>query len=90
MEGSNNFIISNGGGTQTFHLRAINEADKQRWIKALELSKARSMRAMAAGVEEEEPEDDGFDSSDNDPPQEISKQVRHGSLTTSVLLLYMI
>ncbi len=72
VEGSNNFIISNGGGTQTFHLRAINESDKQRWLQALDLSKARSMRAVAVG--EAEADEDGFDSSDNDPPQEISKQ----------------
>ena len=82
MEGSNNFIISNGGGTQTFHLRAVNEADKQRWIRALELSKAQSMQAMAAGGAgaEDSAEEDGFDSSDNDPPQEISKQVRETHL----------
>ncbi len=82
MEGGNNFIISNGGGTQTFHLRAVNESDKQRWIKALELSKARSMRNVAAAGETEG-DDDGFESSDNDNPQEISKQ----ELTTTVKTL---
>lgn len=39
-EDSCNFLISNGG-TQTFHLRATNEVERQKWVTALELAKAR-------------------------------------------------
>ena len=34
----NNFVVSNGTN-QTFHLRAANEPEKQRWMNALELAK---------------------------------------------------
>jgi len=27
-----NFVVSNGGGTQTFHLRASNEVERQKWV----------------------------------------------------------
>ena len=40
-EDSCNFIVSNGGGTQTFHLRASTEVERQRWVTALELAKAK-------------------------------------------------
>ena len=33
------FVVSNGTSNQTFHLRASNEIDKQKWINALELAK---------------------------------------------------
>jgi hypothetical protein len=34
----NNFVVSNGTN-QTFHLRASNEQEKQKWINALEITK---------------------------------------------------
>ena len=37
----NYFFFSNGGGTQTFHLRAANEVERQKWVTALELAKAK-------------------------------------------------
>lgn len=36
------FLITNGG-TQTFHIKAGNEVERQNWVTALELSKAKSM-----------------------------------------------
>uniref|UniRef100_H2ZFT6 PH domain-containing protein n=1 Tax=Ciona savignyi TaxID=51511 RepID=H2ZFT6_CIOSA len=42
-EDSCNFMISNGG-TQTFHLKASSEVERQRWITALELAKAKATR----------------------------------------------
>jgi len=55
-EDSCNFIISNvsNGGTQTFHLKTPNEIERQRWITALELAKAKAIRALDS-------EEDGFD-----------------------------
>jgi len=50
------FVISNGG-TQTFHIRAANEVERQRWVTALELAKAKAIRAM----ESEDEEDVEFD-----------------------------
>lgn len=45
---SSNFVISNGG-TQTFHLKASNEIERQRWVTALELAKARAIRMTESG-----------------------------------------
>lgn len=47
------FVISNGG-TQTFHIKAANEVERQSWVTALELAKAKAIRAMESEEEEEE------------------------------------
>lgn len=36
------FVITNGG-TQTFHIKAANEVERQSWVTALELAKAKAM-----------------------------------------------
>ncbi|XP_074547010.1 oxysterol-binding protein 1-like isoform X2 [Halichoeres trimaculatus] len=41
VEDSCNFVISNGGA-QTYHLKANSEIERQRWITALELAKAKA------------------------------------------------
>merc|ERR1719369_142023 len=64
-EDSCNFIVSNGGGTQTFHLRASSEVERQKWVTALELAKAKAIQMM-----ESDEEDEG----DQEFPVEISKQ----------------
>uniref|UniRef100_A0A0A9W5Q0 Oxysterol-binding protein 1 n=1 Tax=Lygus hesperus TaxID=30085 RepID=A0A0A9W5Q0_LYGHE len=55
-EESCNFVISNGG-TQTFHIRAANEVERQRWVTALELAKDRAIRAIESEEDEEDYED---------------------------------
>ena len=35
-----NFIVANGGNTQTFHLRASGVVERQKWITALEMAKS--------------------------------------------------
>ncbi|XP_045136046.1 oxysterol-binding protein 1-like isoform X2 [Portunus trituberculatus] len=47
-EDSCNFVISNGG-TQTFHLKASSEVERQKWVTALELAKAKAIRQMESG-----------------------------------------
>lgn len=47
-EDSCTFVISNGG-TQTFHIKAANEIERQKWVTALELAKAKAIRAMESG-----------------------------------------
>ncbi|XP_055374867.1 oxysterol-binding protein 1 isoform X2 [Condylostylus longicornis] len=47
------FVISNGG-TQTFHIKAANERERQSWVTALELAKAKAIRLMESEEEEEE------------------------------------
>ncbi|CAJ1052551.1 oxysterol-binding protein 1-like isoform X4 [Xyrichtys novacula] len=42
VEDSCNFVISNGGA-QTYHLKANSEIERQRWITALELAKAKAV-----------------------------------------------
>ena len=71
-----NFIVSNGGGTQTFHLRASSEVERQRWVTALELAKAQAQRSMdgnsGGGSSEDESElQAGFD---GEMGAEITKQ----------------
>ncbi|XP_045903086.1 oxysterol-binding protein 1-like isoform X2 [Micropterus dolomieu] len=41
-----NFVISNGGA-QTYHLKANSEVERQRWITALELAKAKAVHMQA-------------------------------------------
>ena len=45
-------IVSNGGGTQTFHLRASSEVERQRWVTALELAKAKAIQRMESEDDE--------------------------------------
>ncbi|XP_069047555.1 oxysterol-binding protein 1 isoform X3 [Lepisosteus oculatus] len=56
VEDSCNFVISNGGA-QTYHLKASSEVERQRWITALELAKAKAVRMQA----------ESDDSADEDP-----------------------
>lgn len=46
VEDSCNFVISNGGA-QTYHLKASSEVERQRWITALELAKAKAVHMHA-------------------------------------------
>lgn len=43
-----NFVISNGGAQQ-FYLRAPSAVERQRWITALELAKAKAIKHLEAG-----------------------------------------
>jgi ureidoglycolate hydrolase len=47
-EDSCTFVISNGG-THTFHIKAASEVERQKWVTALELAKAKTTRAMESG-----------------------------------------
>jgi len=47
-EDSCNFVISNAG-TTTFHLRATSEVERQRWVTALELAKAKAIKISDSG-----------------------------------------
>lgn len=42
------FVVSNGG-TQTFHIKASTEVERQQWVTALELAKAKAIQAMESG-----------------------------------------
>ena len=50
VEDSCNFVISNGGA-QTYHLKASTEVERQRWITALELAKAKAVCMQAESGE---------------------------------------
>ncbi|XP_069385562.1 oxysterol-binding protein 1 isoform X10 [Paralichthys olivaceus] len=60
VEDSCNFVISNGGA-QTYHLKASSEVERQRWITALELAKAKAVRMQAES-------DDSGDDCSTAPP----------------------
>lgn len=51
-EDSCNFVISNGG-TQTFHLKASSEVERQKWVTSLELAKAKAIRMTESDDDEE-------------------------------------
>ncbi|XP_051171697.1 oxysterol-binding protein 1 isoform X2 [Leptopilina boulardi] len=46
------FIVSNGA-TQTFHIKAATEVERQQWVTALELAKAKAIQALESEEEEE-------------------------------------
>lgn len=48
-EDSTTIVISNGG-TQTFHLKAASEVERQKWIMALELAKTEARKMVDAGM----------------------------------------
>lgn len=77
-EDSCNFVVANGG-TQTYHLRASSEVERQKWVTALELAKVRAIRQMDAE------EDDIYDlAHDKSELQSILKslQAKLEQLTT--------
>ena len=78
-EDSCNFIVSNGGGTQTFHLCASSEVERQRWVTALELAKAKAIQRM-------ESEDDESIINDTDDV-DITAEIDKGELTNVVKML---
>ncbi|CAK8694475.1 unnamed protein product [Clavelina lepadiformis] len=71
-EDSCNFMISNGGA-QTFHLKASSEIERQRWITALELAKAKASRMMEN--DESSDEDGGMVIVDTPPNGDLVNQV---------------
>lgn len=69
-EDSGNFVVANGG-TQTYHLRAMNEVERQKWVTSLELAKVRAIRQMDAE------EDDYYDlAADKNELQSILKSLQ--------------
>ena len=79
-EDSCNFIVSNGGGTQTFHLRASSEVERQRWVTALELAKAKALQRM------ESEDDESVIIHDNDDV-DITAEIDKGELSNVVKML---
>lgn len=51
IEDSCNFVVGNGGA-HTYHLKAANEVERQKWVSALELAKVRAIRQMDAEDDE--------------------------------------
>ncbi|XP_069684106.1 oxysterol-binding protein 1 isoform X5 [Periplaneta americana] len=72
-EDSCTFVISNGG-TQTFHIKAANEVERQRWVTALELAKAKAIRAMESDVSHSSPSDDDDENEFYDAQDEACNQ----------------
>ena len=46
---STNFMITNGP-SQVYHLRALNEVERQRWVTAMELAKAKAIKRLDSGM----------------------------------------
>ncbi|NXE43693.1 OSBP1 protein, partial [Ptilorrhoa leucosticta] len=69
VEDSCNFIISNGGA-QTYHLKASSEVERQRWVTALELAKAKAVKML------EESDDSGDESVSQTDKTELQNTLR--------------
>ncbi|KAG8597958.1 hypothetical protein GDO81_002445 [Engystomops pustulosus] len=68
-EDSCNIVLSNGG--RTYHLKASCEVERQRWVTALELAKAKAVRMM---------NNQSDDSGDEEPSSQSDKSELHSSL----------
>ncbi|KAK0167491.1 hypothetical protein PV327_004884 [Microctonus hyperodae] len=60
------FVVSNGG-TQTFHIKAATEVERQKWVTALELAKAKAIQQM-----ELDEEDEDYQDNDNQRGEHVS------------------
>uniref|UniRef100_A0ABM5F2Q3 Oxysterol-binding protein n=1 Tax=Pogona vitticeps TaxID=103695 RepID=A0ABM5F2Q3_9SAUR len=68
-EDSCNIVLSNGG--RTYHLKASSEVERQRWVTALELAKAKAIRMR---------NNQSDDSGDEEPASQSEKSELHGTL----------
>ncbi|XP_061115990.1 oxysterol-binding protein 2 isoform X2 [Conger conger] len=66
-----NIVLSSGG--RTYHLKAGSEVERQRWVTALELAKARAIRMM---------HDQSDDSGDEEPTSQSDRSEIQGTLKT--------
>lgn len=66
-----NIVLSSGG--RTYHLKASTEVERQRWVTALELAKAKAIRMM---------NDQSDDSADEEPTTQSDNSEIQGTLKT--------
>uniref|UniRef100_A0A673KLT6 Oxysterol-binding protein n=1 Tax=Sinocyclocheilus rhinocerous TaxID=307959 RepID=A0A673KLT6_9TELE len=66
-----NIVLSSGG--RTYHLKASTEVERQRWVTALELAKAKAIRMM---------NDQSDDSADEEPISQSDHSEIQGTLKT--------
>ncbi|XP_028851435.1 oxysterol-binding protein 2-like isoform X1 [Denticeps clupeoides] len=66
-----NIVLSSGG--RTYHLKASTEVERQRWVTALELAKAKAIRMM---------NDQSDDSGDEEPASQSDRSEIQGTLKT--------
>ncbi|KAM4808480.1 oxysterol-binding protein 2 [Rhinophrynus dorsalis] len=64
-----NIVLTNGG--RTYHLKASCEVERQKWVTALELAKAKAIRMM---------NNQSDDSGDEEPSSQSDKSELHSSL----------
>ncbi|XP_038618517.1 oxysterol-binding protein 2 isoform X1 [Tachyglossus aculeatus] len=75
-----NIVLSSGG--RTYHLKAGTEVERQRWVTALELAKAKAVRMMTnqSGNRELQSVLTGDDSGDEEPSTQSDKADLHHTL----------
>ncbi|KFD65521.1 hypothetical protein M514_01429 [Trichuris suis] len=76
-EDSCNFVVSNGTTTQTFHLRASSEVERQQWVTALELARVRAIRAAELDEEEEIKLENALGSIDKNELHSMTRQLQN-------------
>uniref|UniRef100_A0A5S6QMY4 Oxysterol-binding protein n=1 Tax=Trichuris muris TaxID=70415 RepID=A0A5S6QMY4_TRIMR len=76
-EDSCNFVISNGTTTQTFHLKATSEVERQQWVTALELARVRAIRAAESDEEEELKLENALGSIDKNEMHSMTRQLQN-------------
>ncbi|KAL5478152.1 hypothetical protein EMCRGX_G025043 [Ephydatia muelleri] len=79
---STHFVITNGP-TQVFHLRALNEVERQRWVTALELAKGTAIRRLDddSDSDEEATENSG----ETTPLSQVMDKVKELSMAHELL-----
>ena len=76
-EDSCNFVVSNAGGTQTYHLRAASEVERQHWVTVLELAKTKALQRMVSEDERDIDTEDGEGAAGGDiDKQELTSVVK--------------
>eukprot|EP00095_Tigriopus_kingsejongensis_P012379 snap_masked-scaffold190_size271632-processed-gene-1.1 protein:Tk12379 transcript:snap_masked-scaffold190_size271632-processed-gene-1.1-mRNA-1 annotation:"hypothetical protein DAPPUDRAFT_315619" len=81
-----NFMVSNGSGTKTFHLRAASESERQRWVTSLELAKSSfHPRRPLPGSEEGKGREEGEEDEEED--EEELMEMDKAQLVNAVKML---
>ena len=76
-EDSCNFIVTNAGGTQTYHLRAASEVERQHWVTVLELAKTKALQRMVSEDDRDVDTEDGEAAAEGDiDKQELTNVVK--------------
>lgn len=71
------FVITNTStGTQTFHLKAANETEKDKWINAIKIAKERAKQCAHDSDDEDDYDDDTYAEQERNEIQNMMKKLQ--------------